>query len=169
TNPCPAFQVGGAFQNMGVAVHNVSGSFTTSTELPRMSFVNPTQPTLDMATVIYDGTACKGSEPCDTTSKFGVRQWGNSTLGYTPVLDRKSTRLNSSHVAISYAVFCLKKKKAPYRSALPPFLEQPRPEIPHLPLLRVLDAACTRTRLVRRTASTLQAYCTASLSPSDPG
>src|SRR5690625_979194 len=28
-----------------------------------------------------------------------------------PVIDRKSTRLNSSHVAISYAVFCLKKKK----------------------------------------------------------
>src|SRR5207253_8298118 len=27
------------------------------------------------------------------------------------VSDRKSTRLNSSHVAISYAVFCLKKKK----------------------------------------------------------
>src|SRR6266702_7711735 len=32
---------------------------------------------------------------------------------FEPVLrrDRKSTRLNSSHVAISYAVFCLKKKK----------------------------------------------------------
>src|SRR5207253_7652846 len=29
----------------------------------------------------------------------------------TQVGDRKSTRLNSSHVAISYAVFCLKKKK----------------------------------------------------------
>src|SRR5690625_6897055 len=28
----------------------------------------------------------------------------------TPPGDRKSTRLNSSHVAISYAVFCLKKK-----------------------------------------------------------
>src|SRR5690625_5570272 len=28
-----------------------------------------------------------------------------------PILDRKSTRLNSSHVAISYAVFCLKKRK----------------------------------------------------------
>src|SRR6202171_4309231 len=26
-----------------------------------------------------------------------------------PILDRKSTRLNSSHLAISYAVFCLKK------------------------------------------------------------
>src|SRR5437870_10600115 len=29
----------------------------------------------------------------------------------TREIDRKSTRLNSSHVAISYAVFCLKKKK----------------------------------------------------------
>src|SRR5207253_10214116 len=29
----------------------------------------------------------------------------------TPDQDRKSTRLNSSHVATSYAVFCLKKKK----------------------------------------------------------
>src|SRR3712207_8158827 len=28
--------------------------------------------------------------------------------------DRKSTRLNSSHANISYAVFCLKKKKIPY-------------------------------------------------------
>src|SRR5690242_20969111 len=28
-----------------------------------------------------------------------------------PTLDRKSTRLNSSHMSISYAVFCLKKKK----------------------------------------------------------
>src|SRR5262245_65288434 len=28
-----------------------------------------------------------------------------------PALDRKSTRLNSSHLGISYAVFCLKKKK----------------------------------------------------------
>src|SRR5690242_20992094 len=27
--------------------------------------------------------------------------------------DRKSTRLNSSHMSISYAVFCLKKKKCP--------------------------------------------------------
>src|SRR5690625_6399422 len=35
-------------------------------------------------------------------------------LGERPtaaIKDRKSTRLNSSHVAISYAVFCLKKKK----------------------------------------------------------
>src|SRR5439155_22143965 len=33
------------------------------------------------------------------------------TSGVRNTEDRKSTRLNSSHVAISYAVFCLKKKK----------------------------------------------------------
>src|SRR5256885_12965623 len=31
--------------------------------------------------------------------------------GAAPGVDRKSTRLNSSHLVISYAVFCLKKKK----------------------------------------------------------
>src|SRR5699024_11630142 len=32
-------------------------------------------------------------------------------LGNNLIKDRKSTRLNSSHVSISYAVFCLKKKR----------------------------------------------------------
>src|SRR5690625_6516505 len=36
---------------------------------------------------------------------------GNDEPVEFQVEDRKSTRLNSSHVAISYAVFCLKKKK----------------------------------------------------------
>src|SRR3989442_7947822 len=35
------------------------------------------------------------------------------------VIDRKSTRLNSSHVRISYAVFCLKKKKRSTASITP--------------------------------------------------
>src|SRR5439155_11993634 len=35
----------------------------------------------------------------------------SAMLGALAGSDRKSTRLNSSHVAISYAVFCLKKKK----------------------------------------------------------
>src|SRR3712207_7862569 len=34
-----------------------------------------------------------------------------SLAGVTALADRKSTRLNSSHANISYAVFCLKKKK----------------------------------------------------------
>src|SRR5699024_12472148 len=36
---------------------------------------------------------------------FGLRDHPDASAG-----DRKSTRLNSSHVSISYAVFCLKKK-----------------------------------------------------------
>src|SRR5690625_1486346 len=40
----------------------------------------------------------------------GSVHWGITTSqAYFPKEDRKSTRLNSSHVAISYAVFCLKK------------------------------------------------------------
>src|SRR5205807_5217987 len=47
-----------------------------------------------------------------------ARMWGEpALLEYTevfpparPTSDRKSTRLNSSHLVISYAVFCLKKK-----------------------------------------------------------
>src|SRR5438874_3811871 len=34
------------------------------------------------------------------------------------ITDRKSTRLNSSHVEISYAVFCLKKKKKKYKQII---------------------------------------------------
>src|SRR5437870_11527678 len=48
--------------------------------------------------------------------------------------DRKSTRLNSSHVAISYAVFCLKKKTPPHahgnprtQQPCPPLLTPPAP------------------------------------------
>src|SRR3712207_7256319 len=40
-------------------------------------------------------------------------EWARLTVDRTdfaPALDRKSTRLNSSHANISYAVFCLKKK-----------------------------------------------------------
>src|SRR4051794_41745348 len=39
------------------------------------------------------------------------------TKGRAEVADRKSTRLNSSHPSISYAVFCLKKKKRHYESS----------------------------------------------------
>src|SRR5256885_5031189 len=48
---------------------------------------------------------------------YGVQLDGQIVCGVQPVRllfvngDRKSTRLNSSHLVISYAVFCLKKKK----------------------------------------------------------
>src|SRR3712207_7401188 len=42
----------------------------------------------------------------------GVEHGHQVVAGAAEALDRKSTRLNSSHANISYAVFCLKKKKS---------------------------------------------------------
>src|SRR5437899_6463264 len=53
--------------------------------------------------------------PAIPTSRRCTRPWGASTRRAASARwlprDRKSTRLNSSHLGISYAVFCLKKKK----------------------------------------------------------
>src|SRR5690606_40803070 len=50
---------------------------------------------------------------------FGIDIRTVGDMGELPdTLDRKSTRLNSSHVKISYAVFCLKKKTIGSRTAL---------------------------------------------------
>src|SRR2546430_11470003 len=60
---------------------------------------------------------------CRNQQRREGRGYGVETLrahGPTdlPILDRKSTRLNSSHSQISYAVFCLKTKKSPVRSLI---------------------------------------------------
>src|SRR5215467_14906086 len=48
-------------------------------------------------------------------SVVGLAAWAGPVaavaVALAPAEDRKSTRLNSSHLVISYAVFCLKKKK----------------------------------------------------------
>src|SRR3712207_7596486 len=54
-------------------------------------------------------------------SDFMAGEWKLKRL-HKLIIDRKSTRLNSSHANISYAVFCLKKKKnsiTTVRSCLP--------------------------------------------------
>src|SRR5690606_39934041 len=48
--------------------------------------------------------------PCCEFDGKHVIDVGDDVVEHLPQLDRKSTRLNSSHVKISYAVFCLKKK-----------------------------------------------------------
>src|SRR2546426_8330002 len=53
----------------------------------------------------YDETPNGG---CDVGARAGV---GSVATRGADRQDRKSTRLNSSHLVISYAVFCLKKKK----------------------------------------------------------
>src|SRR6266480_6785126 len=56
----------------------------------------------------------RGAAPADRRSAAeGARG------GLPPLRDRKSTRLNSSHMSISYAVFCLKKKKKTNTMLLP--------------------------------------------------
>src|SRR5690242_20921716 len=49
--------------------------------------------------------------PVKSTASRGLVPNSDSSSGDGPIRDRKSTRLNSSHMSISYAVFCLKKKK----------------------------------------------------------
>src|SRR5256885_16379368 len=49
---------------------------------------------------------------CLRRGRAGPRStWSPRRAPHRDLLDRKSTRLNSSHLVISYAVFCLKKKK----------------------------------------------------------
>src|ERR1035438_10586889 len=73
------------------------------------------------------GGVSKGKSACATS--FADRRWADSrenrnsiesrtsgrhlrySSGTSTSTDRKSTRLNSSHLGISYAVFCLKKKE----------------------------------------------------------
>src|SRR5699024_7837022 len=50
-------------------------------------------------------------EYCDMGAAGFLSPVESTCIGYQDRRDRKSTRLNSSHVSISYAVFCLKKKK----------------------------------------------------------
>src|SRR5256885_16867415 len=52
------------------------------------------------------------------SARFMVRMRGEKAAGRTATSDRKSTRLNSSHLVISYAVFCLKKKKKNIKSIM---------------------------------------------------
>src|SRR2546426_1172942 len=59
-------------------------------------------------TVFADDTADAGSVAADLLAQA---EHDPDAVPVLVTLDRKSTRLNSSHLVISYAVFCLKKKK----------------------------------------------------------
>src|SRR3712207_7814823 len=63
---------------------------------------------LQATALVEDGV----SEALDaaTDKRLAAEVSGMTVAGLRNVLDRKSTRLNSSHANISYAVFCLKKK-----------------------------------------------------------
>src|SRR5258708_15549014 len=69
-------------------------------------FFNDTATTEIYTLSLHDALPISGStrNPCETR-----RRWPGSSRAW--MTDRKSTRLSSSHQIISYAVFCLKKKK----------------------------------------------------------
>src|SRR5256885_16293138 len=67
----------------------------------------------DALPIFESGQGFRSHPLAEPVRRHGREQWRAlcATRHSRPARDRKSTRLNSSHLVISYAVFCLKKKK----------------------------------------------------------
>src|SRR2546422_7022376 len=85
----------------------------------------PPRSTLFPYTTLFRSVSCRGhafvlpniisrTESSPDHRRPGERDGSETAPRLTRTRDRKSTRLNSSHGYISYAVFCLKKKKNDY-------------------------------------------------------
>src|SRR2546426_9352409 len=77
--------------------------------LARTGVLSEVSPTMMRASRRSRSSSPVASAMIAMISEPGMITKRSSRVG--PPLDRKSTRLNSSHLVISYAVFCLKKKK----------------------------------------------------------
>src|SRR5438034_7892180 len=89
------------------------GSTTTPGRTPGR-YTMPMRTPRSMAEVSWAERRKDGRTESGTSTRASVRVIGGvrrNRSGRTTPRDRKSTRLNSSHTVISYAVFCLKKKK----------------------------------------------------------
>src|SRR2546427_1987786 len=93
----------------------------------------------------------RGAVAGNTTQGDGVR-WRRARRAGVQKGDRKSTRLNSSHSQISYAVFCLKKKKKKNRTTSPatipssPIMRRPIPAaVPIIGFVPVSTATARRS------------------------
>src|SRR5262245_62256319 len=69
----------------------------------------PAAPFKDLVVALREGLKETGF--VDGYNAALEQRWADNQYDKLPGLDRKSTRLNSSHLGISYAVFCLKKKR----------------------------------------------------------
>src|SRR3712207_9195836 len=87
---------------------------TATTEIYTLSLHDalPISPVAVGATHVYHQYTIRVGDDRDGFAKALADEHGVGTGVYYPIpnQDRKSTRLNSSHANISYAVFCLKKK-----------------------------------------------------------
>src|SRR2546426_7363540 len=92
----------------GIRDYKVTGVQTCAlpicTYTVRISAVRPAaSPRRRIGSVLVKGVAVRSTSSAPSSA--------TSAAPAASVQDRKSTRLNSSHLVISYAVFCLKKKK----------------------------------------------------------
>src|SRR5256885_13206028 len=90
-------------------LHSQACTTCHSARLPSFFFFNDTATTEIYTLSLHDALPI-------LLELLGSPTWNSSqrslvTFPTTAIRDRKSTRLNSSHLVISYAVFCLKKKK----------------------------------------------------------
>src|SRR5207245_9337433 len=98
---------------------SISHSLYTAYHLYTLFFLTYTPPTEIYTLSLHDALPIFAWEITPIAVKAGKEekfieideQPFKANLDLDELLDRKSTRLNSSHGSISYAVFCLKKKK----------------------------------------------------------
>src|SRR5690349_21981379 len=76
----------------------------------------PPRSTLFPYTTLFRSSHAGAALLAEAADRLGLTGELSEALGGVRARDRKSTRLNSSHVEISYAVFCLKKKTSELRS-----------------------------------------------------
>src|SRR5699024_11731952 len=99
-------------------------SFSSSSSSHHLFSFTPPAPSTTYTLSLHDALPIFSRNPGPTPGSSALARFANSGMprpssvrphhSASPRIireDRKSTRLNSSHVSISYAVFCLKKKK----------------------------------------------------------
>src|SRR5256885_8919501 len=89
--------------------HNLKG---ITVELPRCALTVVTGPSgSGKSTLAFDTLYAEGQRRyIESLSTYAKQFLERMPKPLVDAIDRKSTRLNSSHLVISYAVFCLKKK-----------------------------------------------------------
>src|SRR5438552_9812561 len=83
----------------------------TSTLFPYTTLFRSKRGPARLAAALYEETPESIAGREQSAQERRLSRPPGADLGRRPTKDRKSTRLNSSHQIISYAVFCLKKKK----------------------------------------------------------
>src|SRR5947207_3508974 len=109
---CERAQVTGISFDGGYAEYAVVPQ-EAAARIPEKLDAKDAGPLLCAGVTTYNALRNSGARPGDTVAVQGIGGLGHLAIQYAARIgfqDRKSTRLNSSHTVISYAVFCLKKK-----------------------------------------------------------